>query len=395
MAHIQHKVTRREACRLIALAGAGLTVGSACTSAQVKSPATPTTAETFLQILSGIREAHKLPGLAAAIVNGDEIIETGVVGVRRYGTTDKLTPDDRFHIASCTKSITATLAGLAVHRERLKWTTTLADLLPSLTREIRPEFRSATLEQLLSHRAKMPAYTQPSPQQVARMKALKGTPAKQRLTFLAEVLRNEEPNNAKGDAAYSNVGYTAAGAMIERAMKVSWEDLVQKEIVQRLGMKNVGFGYPASKENPNQPRGHSEIDGRIGELPFDQARELAVCLWPAGAVHCSIGDFALYAADHLKGLRGRTALLPSEIYGYLHRPQEGSGVFTLGWGFIQDKRWGKMHFGAGSGGWFFSYIVIVPEHNAAVVVLSNYGQAAGATRELYTLLLERFAPDRA
>jgi hypothetical protein len=50
-----------------------------------------------------------------------------------------------------------------------------------------------------------------------------------------------------------------------------------------------------------------------------------------------------------------------------------------------------MHFGAGSGGWFFVQIIIVPEHDAAVVAASNSGQAFKATSELYTELLEEFA----
>jgi hypothetical protein len=49
------------------------------------------------------------------------------------------------------------------------------------------------------------------------------------------------------------------------------------------------------------------------------------------------------------------------------------------------------HFGAGSGGWFFVRIMIVPEHDAAVVAASNSGLAGDATREMCTALLEEFA----
>src|SRR5687767_1943160 len=157
-------------------------------------------------------------------------------------------------------------------------------------------------------------------------------------------------------------------------------------------MKSLGFGYPAKASTPNQPRGHSESDGQAVELPLHESRELAICLWPAGAVHCSIRDLALYAADHLNGLRGRRALLSQAIYQRLHRPLNGGNDgFTLGWGVRKDKRWRVTHFGAGSGGWFFVRIVIVPEHDAAVVAASNSGQAADATSELCWEMLEEFA----
>ncbi len=340
-------------------------------------------------VLEPARREHELPGLAAAVVRGTRGIVTGVTGVRRWGGQSRLHIDDRFHIASCTKSWTATLAAIAVHRGQLRWTTTLAEGLPTLATHMRREYASATLEQLLAHEAKIPAYTQPSAQRVREMQALAGTGTGQRLVFLAQVL-TENPNDATGDGAYSNAGYTAVGAMLERATGSPWEDLIRHELARPLGLTTVGFGYPATSAGSDQPRGHALDGGTIVELPLDRSRQLAVCLWPAGAVHCSIGDLAKYAADHLSGLRGRSALLPPAFYERLHR-RRAESVFTLGWGIARDPRWGVMHFGAGSGGWFFARIVILPEHDAAVVIASNSGHAEPATRELWPRLAQQFA----
>ena len=98
-------------------------------------------------------------------------------------------------------------------------------------------------------------------------------------------------------------GYAAAGALLERATGRTWEDLIRRELTQPLGLTTVGFGYPATADATNQPRGHARNGTATLELPLDNARELAVCLRPAGAIHCSIGDLAKYAADHLSGLR--------------------------------------------------------------------------------------------
>lgn len=386
------RITRRDASRLIAYGGLGCVWSSGCAPSQTETQPLPTSpAEALEQILERVRARHKLPGLAAAVARGDKVVASGVTGVRRQGAADKIERDDRFHIASCTKSMTATLAAISVHKGELNWTTSIADALPALAEKALPEYRAATLEQLLAHEAKMPAYTQFSPQRGEQLKTLKGMPTEQRLTFLAEVLGIEKPNNGSGNAAYSNVGYAAAGAMVERAAGTSWEELVQGEIGRPLGMKSLGFGYPATTKTPNQPRGHSESGGRVVELSLDESRQLAFCLWPAGAAHCSIGDLALYASDHLNGLRGRRALLPQAMYQRLHRPLDGGDDgFTLGWGIRPDKRWGVTHYGAGSGGWFFARIEISPDHDAAVVAASNSGQAADATKELITELLEEF-----
>lgn len=340
-------------------------------------------------VLERVCREHELPGLAAAVVRGTHGMVSGVIGVGRLSNQARIRLEDRFHIASCTKSWTAMLAAIAVQKGRLRWTTTLAEGLPSLAPRMRPEYASATLEQLLAHEAKLPAYTQPSRRRVEEMRSLPGTGPQQRLAFLEQALA-EDPNHETGDSAYSNVGYAAAGAMVESAAGQAWDDLIELELGRPLGMTSVGFGYPATSARPDQPRGHARSGGRVVELPLDEARQLAACLWPAGAVHCSIGDLALYAADHLRGLRGRSALLPATDYEHLHR-RRGDSVFTLGWGTRREARWGVVHFGAGSGGWFFVRIVIVPEHDTAVVMASNSGDAGPATGQLWPLLVQQFA----
>jgi CubicO group peptidase (beta-lactamase class C family) len=386
-----HSITRREATRLLVAGGLGVAWPQFVawfTEGAYQQRSSRRSVE-LEAVLERHRRQQELPGLAAAVVNGTRGIVSGVTGVRRWGSQSKIELSDRFHIASCTKSWTATLAAIAVSKQRLQWTTTLAEGLPSLARHMRSEYASATLEQLLAHEARLPAYTQPSPQRVQELHALTGVSPEQRLAFLEQVLR-ENPSNAAGSGAYSNSGYAAVGALLEWATGSTWEDLIRRELAQPLGLTTVGFGYLATSASSDQPRGHARRDGEVIELPLDETRQLPVCLWPAGAIHCSIDDLATYAADHLSGLRGRSALLPSASYEYLHR-RRGDSVFTLGWGIARDQRWGAMHFGAGSGGWFFVRIVILPDPDAAVVIACNSGDAGRATQELWPDLVRQFA----
>lgn len=356
---------------------------------QSTSSVTPHPEVSLEQTLERIRKQHDLPGLAAAIVHGDKDASIAVTGLRRLGAPDKLEREDRFHIASCTKSMTATLAAILVREGRLQWTSRLVDVVPELRDTLRAEYRSATLEQLLAHAARMPAYTQFGPSRLEELKALPGSPTEQRLAFLRSVLSSEPPNTASGDAAYSNVGYTAAAAMMERATGEPWERLLMERLVKPLGMASVGFGWPATARTPEQPRGHLRSSaGQVVAQPLDDSYVLPVVFWPAGAVNSSIGDLARYAADHLNGLRGRRALLPRADYERLHRTLSGEAAgFTLGWGVRKDPKRGVVHYGAGSGGTFFVRIFIVPDLDTAIVVASNSGEAAAATREVIDTLL--------
>src|SRR5262245_45560629 len=160
----------RRLCRQIGIVGAGLLALARAggVRAFVDEPAKPTriaqpTSQPALKsskaleaILEPIRARHSVPGLAGAIVVGDTVTEIGAVGVRKAGSPERLTVNDRFHMGSCTKSMTATLIAMLVEQGRLSWTTTIADVFPDLRERMHPDFRSVTLEQLLSHRAGVP-----------------------------------------------------------------------------------------------------------------------------------------------------------------------------------------------------------------------------------------------
>ena len=82
----------------------------------------------------------------------------------------------------------------------------------------------------------------------------------------------EKPAHPPGEKyAYSNVGYTIAGAMAEKATGATWEDLVKREVFEPLELTGAGFGPPKSPdETLEQPRGHRTCawresrDGRRG-----------------------------------------------------------------------------------------------------------------------------------
>src|SRR6185503_12429489 len=67
-------------------------------------------------------------GMVAAVLQGQRIIAQGAAGVRKRGTAERITLEDRFHLGSCTKSMTATLVAMLVEDGKLNWTTTLGEL---------------------------------------------------------------------------------------------------------------------------------------------------------------------------------------------------------------------------------------------------------------------------
>src|SRR5215470_17899219 len=110
-----------------------------------------TTGVSLDSMVEPIRVRFELPALAAAVVQNGRIVAAGAVGTRRAGTTIPVTLDDRFHIGSDTKAMTALLAAMLIEQGKLDWKTTVAEIFPELTNTMAADVGGIRLDQLLSH----------------------------------------------------------------------------------------------------------------------------------------------------------------------------------------------------------------------------------------------------
>lgn len=336
-------------------------------------------------LLAAVHREHPVPALAGAAVRVDTVY-IGALGERRIGGADPVQIDDRFHIGSLAKSMTASLMGALVDEGVLSWSTTPADVWPERITRMHPTSRLITLEQLLSNTAGLPSFN-PGDPNLAAVPALAGTPATQRATFALWLLGRDLVATPGTQFLYSNAGYSLAAAMAERTTGRAWEALMQKHVFDRLGLSSAGFGWPAAT-HPSQPWGHEE-DGE-SDLPHDPIGEyqLPIFLAPAGDLHMSVEDLARYAQAHLAGLQGRSAWLRHETFLKLHTPVAdrtdhssfAGTAYSLGWNIRPAAaRPGEgLSYHTGGAGTFIAEVRIDPHQNFATVVLTNAGGATGA-----------------
>jgi CubicO group peptidase (beta-lactamase class C family) len=325
------------------------------------------------QMLEIIREKHDLPALAAAVVVDGKIVVTSAVGFRKNGGPEKVTVDDKFHLGSVTKSMTATVAAMLVEQGKISWTTTIGEAFPELKSEIHPDYLGVTLEQLLSHRGGAPG---DAPGDLWRQAwAAKGTAAEQRLAFIKGILARQPEAKPGTKHIYSNQGYTIAGVMLEKATGKTWEDLLRSMLFEPLGMTTAGFGAPASVDKVDQPWGHTKKMFSGSEpVPPGPGADNPLAISPAGAVHCSMGDLAKYAAFHMAGERGESELLTAESFKKLHTAVADNHDYALGWKVLK-RPWanGRALMHNGSNTMFYVVVWMAPEKNCAVIVASNIG----------------------
>lgn len=139
----------------VALSPAGYAAGPA---EPVSQPGSNVPARSNLkQLARELRATHPVPGLALAVIDGEEIF-VAVDSVRRLGRPAAVREGDRSHIASVTKSLTATMIATLVEEGRLSWTSTPEQIFPELRGTIHPGYRQVTLAQISSQSAGMPPF---------------------------------------------------------------------------------------------------------------------------------------------------------------------------------------------------------------------------------------------
>ena len=323
-------------------------------------------------LAAATRTIGAIPGLTAMAYR-DGRFQSAAVGQRRASQPARMRFDDRLHIGSNLKSMTASVVAILVERRRLRWEATLPELFPGLA--MRPEYRAVTVEQLLHHRGGVVSLR--SVDEIAQAPAFSGTPVEQRAAFAAWAL-SREPETPVGAFGYSNGGYALVGAIIERAAGIPYERAMQRHLFDPLRIDAV-FGWPATFV-PRAPWGHyTDEAGAVVETdPADPQYVFPAWLRAAGDVSMNATDYARYLAWHAEGLCGRTALLRRAGFLRLHAvpASEDGEPYSMGWSEIvtEDGRTVSVH--SGSAGNFHTTAAIDDRCERGIAILANSGSAA-------------------
>lgn len=326
--------------------------------------------------LTAARTKHHLPAIAALVSINGKIEAEAALGLRALDRPETVTVNDRWHIGSDTKAFTATLIARLVEQGVMRFDDSLAASLPVLAKDMHPAYRTVTVAQLLTHTSGLPPLTDdkdlpPFLAAIATAKDVKG----QRAAIARAYLTQPQASKA-GEFVYSNLGYIVAGAIAEARTGKTWENLTREQIFAPLGIKNAGFGVPASAGKADQPWGHNDVAGKLLALdPADPDGDNPTALGPAGTINIALRDWLLFAKDHLDGVHGRGKLLKAETYRKLHTPV--TGQYAFGWGALigpEGKPLLLTH--SGSNGFWLADIRIMPKRDMIFLVVTNAGNEA-------------------
>ncbi len=340
--------------------------------------------------LEKIRDGHDVPGLAAAVMDEGKLVAFGATGMRNAGRMVPVMLDDKWHLGSCTKSMTASVAAMLVEEGLIRWNTTLGEIFPEEIEEMDHAWRDVTLEQLLVHRGGAP-HDPPKDIYAVALKQ-EGEPRRQRREFVTGLLRKPPAKPPGTHWIYSDCGYAIAGTMLERASGEAWEDLMRKRLFEPLGLKTAGFGAPATPEKIDQPWGHRGYEAPFKPVPPGPDADYPPALGPAATIHMSIADFAKYAQWHVDGARGDCRLLKAASFHKLHTPPDGQ-EYAMGWA-VTKRRWagGTALMHSGDNNMFYAVMWLGPRENTCFVAACNADnwEATAACDDAVRMLINKY-----
>ena len=306
------------------------------------------------------------PAIGTARVKGDLVTEIGVSGLRNARMETSVEVDDKWHLGSCTKAMTASLIATFVEDGTVSWETTLQDVFGEMDYAIHEEYQDVTISMLLSHTAGTWGYL-PDHTSTWYIMNTRRPVMDIRQTVTENVLTLAPEVTPGTTMLYSNTGYIIAGAILEHLTGTSWETLVTERIFEPLGMTSCGFGPPDVDGTVEHPWGH--YNGRPID-PTTSSADNPSSLGPAGTVHCSLSDWGVYVADSLNGIQGSPALLDSASYSQLFADQGFD--YALGWGVV-DLEWagGMAYSHSGSNVMNAATVWILPAFDEAYLMVSN------------------------
>lgn len=329
----------------------------------------------FAEALEQIRQKYDLPGLIAGQFDTRQILQLQTVGLRRWGDNDPLLVSNAMHLGSCTKSMTATMIGLAVDTGLIHWQTTLADVFPLDVQVTSSPWANVTIEQMLNHTSGAPTnppwseFTDPL------------VPIREhRRNVLHWWMKQARKDAACGESGpgfrYSNLGYMTLGAVLEQLRNETWESQIKDQLFQPLEMRSAGFGVPTETIGPTAASGHIRKDQRL--IPIE--RDNPPALGPAGTVYATMADWIGYLQFHLRRNPKDTPniSMSEETFRYLHEPRENQ-QYAGGWGVIQ-RTWsqGPIYTHNGSNTYWYCVVYLAPHEGRGILAASNFGLDAAA-----------------
>jgi CubicO group peptidase (beta-lactamase class C family) len=319
----------------------------------------------------------QLPSIGLVVVKAGGVFFQKGYGQANDDPTITVTPEETvFRAASVSKLVTATAVMQLVEQGRLDLD---ADINTYLSRfQLENNYsKPITTRNLLTHTSgiedRLFGNTVPTADQLVSLGDY----------FAANVPRRIRPPGEQ--IAYSNTGMALAGHLVEVVSGLTFEEYVERNIFQPLGMTRSSFRQPYP----------AELAPKVVPSGADSG---AMLLYPSGSMISTVADMGRFIAAHLNGGRlGGARILSEETTREMHRQQFTGHARMPGvaYAFFENNTNGRrVLFHTGLSG-HQSLLCLWPEENIGFyLVLSAIqgGKYQDLRRNFMQSFLDRYYP---
>jgi CubicO group peptidase (beta-lactamase class C family) len=338
-------------------------------------------------------KTFEVPGISVAIVKDGKAVLLKGYGVRKLGEANPVDENTLFGIGSNTKAFTAAAIAILVDEGKLDWDDPVYERLkgfemydPYVSKEMR-------IRDLLSHRSGLglgegdlmfwPHTTFTRDEVVYRVRFLK--PA----------------TSFRSHYAYNNLMFVTAGQVVAENTGKTWDKYVREKIFLPLGMNNTNSSTSAFNASGNWAYPHEKVEGKLQVIPFENLDNAG----PAGSINSSVADLSkwvLLQLNHGKIPGSETRIFSEKSSQTMwaqqtvvpvsaDTPEELKALkpslsgYGLGW-FLRDYKGRKLVGHSGGVAGFVTRVLLVPQENLGVVILTNAEEDFAFESILYHIL---------
>jgi CubicO group peptidase (beta-lactamase class C family) len=317
--------------------------------------------------------SFRVPGIAVGVVKDGKIIHAKGYGIRSLKNRQPVTPNTQFGIASNSKAFTAAALGILVEQGKIKWEDHVRDYIPEFKLYDPYVTEHFTIKDLLTHRSGM------------------GLGAGDLMFFpdssdftLKDIIYNlrflPQVSEFRTKYDYDNNLYIVAGEVVARVSGISWDEFVEKNIFNPLGMGTTAGSYERLSSYQDVIDGHAPVNGEVQVIPRNTLRVGHA----AGGIYSNINDLSKWLICLMnKGVSAEgKRILSDATVKEMWTPQTilpvyNPGVYNVhfnsyGLGFFLSDVLGKIqvtHTGGLEG--MVTQITMLPELKLGIIVLTN------------------------
>lgn len=305
---------------------------------------------------------RKIPGLQIAVVQNGKIVLSQSYGMANLQNNIPVTNTTIFPINSNTKVFTGVAVMQLVEQDKIK----LNDPISKYLNDLPNEWQKITVDQLLTHISGLPDILQLLDPMTGNIGPLKTESA------IWEKLKALPLEFKTGEQfSYNQTNYYLLGKLIEKLTKEHFTNDFEKNQFQIAHLKNTVFGDSRDIIPNYAPsyRYNSYLDGKQAEAKLTNTyTEFPDFVRTGAGLNSTAEDMAnwLIALQSGRLLKNKATL---DMMWSLAQFNNGTPTnWARGWGITKTR---KKHSAVGMSGGNRSVIMVYPDDNLAIIILTN------------------------